>query len=249
MSTLLKTPEAYAFAANVCTAAYPREAVILVTASGLVEVENVADDPYTTFEVDSSAVQRAMLEDGGLLGVIHSHPDGNPYPSEADMRSQVSAGVPYGIFVSTPGGSGDYIEFGGDMPALYERPFRHGVTDCYEFIRAYYRTHFDIELRAFPRGWEWWENGATLYVDYFPRAGFYEVPASNIQPGDLLLIAFRGDTPTHAAVYAGDGMLAHHLAGQKAYDPVRVPLREPASRWMPHVTHVLRHEELKDAND
>lgn len=84
--------------------AYPREACGLLlgreerTAGGrhvvvtaVVASANVADDPTRRFEVDPSIrlrVERNRAAGGdALVGLYHSHPDGEPRPSAQDLAS------------------------------------------------------------------------------------------------------------------------------------------------------------------
>ena len=61
-------------------AAYPNEAVWLLTADGRGKhVNNTAADPATTFAV--SKRQMTAAHKRGLVAVVHSHPDGPDCPS------------------------------------------------------------------------------------------------------------------------------------------------------------------------
>ncbi len=44
--------------------------------------------------------------------------------------------------------------------------------------------------------------------------GFYRVPLTEAQPGDVLLCCFGSSVPNHAAIYCGDGELLHHIPEQ-----------------------------------
>lgn len=242
---MMLTTEQYAQVQREAIEAYPREAVWHLTRIGLRQVDNISDMPEVAFEVRKADTLRSVQE--GLLGVIHSHPDGPECPSEADMKSQASCGVPFGIIVSGHDSAGDYFEWGGnDCADLHERAFRHGVTDCYALVRDYYAAELHITLLDFPRGWEWWLQGENLYLDGVDAAGFVSVPLDDIQPGDMLLATLRGDAPCHAAVYIGNELILHHLTASKPYDPTRRPATEPIHRWQRHISHAFRHKDKID---
>lgn len=223
-------------------AVYPLEAVWhLTTKSGLRLVDNISATPEHAFEVRKADTTRSLKE--GLLAVIHSHPDGPACPSEADMSSQIACGVPFAIIVSGHDSAGDYFEWGGAREDLHDRPFRHGVTDCYALIRDYYSVELGITLPDYAREWEWWQQGGNLYLDGVEAAGFVPVPVDEIQPGDMLLATLRGGVPCHAAVYLGNELILHHLTAIKPYDTTRRPVTEPIHRWRQHISHAFRHKD------
>lgn len=223
---------------------YPDEAVFAIDNYGLAwELKNIAPDPSDTFMV--SAVELSMI--AGVVGIVHSHPDGPAYPSVEDMRSQIASGLEFGIIVCSSEDAGGYFEWGGknNRPPLMDRPFRHGVTDCYAFIRDYYLDAMGIDLADFPRRWEWWDDGESLYLDGFSSAGFVVVDKEDMRQGDMLLIALKGEIPIHAGVCTGDNEFSHHLGGSIGYDPSVIPRVDTISRWQKHITHVMRHKDAK----
>jgi len=136
--------------------------------------------------------------------------------------------------------------FWGDslpIPPYLERPFRHGVLDCYSLIRHWYKLERGILLPDCPRNDGWWKNGLDLYRDNFPRAGFESIDhhTRNFVPmiGDVLLYQIDRDNhripfpPHHAGLYVGLGLVLHHLAGHASN-------RLPVHRWWKNVTHCLR---------
>lgn len=239
---MILTTEQYEQVQCEAVAAYPLEAVWHLTRSGLRLVDNISATPECSFEVKKTDVLQSVRE--GLLAVIHSHPDGPACPSEADMRSQMSCAVPFGIIVSGHDSAGDYFEWGGAVEDLNTRSFRHGVTDCYALVRDYYAAELNIELPEFPRGWEWWQEGGNLYLDGVDAAGFVQVSVDDIQPGDMLLATLRGDVPCHAAVYIGNELMMHHLTATKPFDATRRPITEPIHRWHRHISHAFRHKDM-----
>lgn len=226
--------------------AYPEEAVWLITDEGCRRVPNVAEDALKSFRVAKSDMLSAQSE--GLLAVVHSHPDAPPYPSEEDMRGQVATGVPWGIVPTDAYGTRPLFWWGGDVERspLLDRGFRHGVTDCYALIRDYYAMEHGIALPEFPRSWEWWTDGQDLYGEGFPKAGFRRFDP-NIEPpreGDMWFAQLRSEVPNHGGIYLGDDTILHHLTSRSGYDEACLSRREPIARWLPHITHWLRHEEL-----
>jgi hypothetical protein len=96
---------------------------------------------------------------------------------------------------------------------LENRPFLHGLFDCYTLIRDYYKRNFDLYLPTnIQRNWEWWAQGENLYVDNAKDYSFEEV--SDIQKHDVLIMKIGSSMPNHGAVYLGEGKILHHLAGR-----------------------------------
>jgi len=144
---------------------------------------------------------------GEIVALVHSHPGGLPWLSEADRRLQVQSDLPCWLVCR-----GEIHKF-RCVPHLTGRRFEHGVTDCYTLFRDAYHLA-GIEMPDFHRGDDWWRHGQNLYLDNLEATGLYQVPLSAAQPGDVLLCCFGSSVPNHAAIYCGDGELLHHIPEQ-----------------------------------
>jgi proteasome lid subunit RPN8/RPN11 len=227
-------------------AAYPCEAVGFLLSDGSYRpMENVSDDPEVGARVNSELLAEAMTS-GSLRAFFHSHPNGPDCPSEQDMRSQIELDVPWIICSGNETATLPPFAFGDqltDPSPLVGRPFRHGVTDCYAAIRAWWLAERGVLLPDYPRQWEWWLDGESdLYQRNFADAGFRSIDSSEVQPGDVWLAQVRAPVPNHAGVYLGDGLAFHHPSSQLAFDPARLSKREPVARWQRHITHWLRRD-------
>jgi len=174
--------------------------------------------------------------------VFHSHPGGPFYPSASDMAQQYATAIPWAIACFDNNRS-EVVWFGDGVPTapLIGRGFRHGVTDCYEAIRDFYKRIHSIDLIHIPRDWSWWDN-QCLYEDNFARAGFKSIAPEEMRPGDAFLATIRAKTPNHAGVYIGDGLIYHHTSSRDGYDPYRLSTVEPAARWLPYLHKALRYD-------
>lgn len=223
-------------------AAFPSEAVWLITPGECRLVKNIADDPTKTFRVDRRTMAAAHAR--GLLAVVHSHPNFPACPSAADMQGQAATAVPWGI-VATDGITAQDVAWFGDsveVPPLVGRGFRHGVTDCYALIRDYYRLELGITLPIGARSWEWWLDGEDLYTENFGPAGFHRIEAHEAKPGDVWLAQIRSPVPNHGGILLENGLGLHHPSAREPVDPSRLSIREPLARWQTFITHWLRHE-------
>lgn len=96
---------------------------------------------------------------------------------------------------------------------LENRPFLHGVFDCYTLIRDYYKKEFNVYLPTnIQRNWEWWLQGENLYLDNAKYYDFAEV--TEVQKHDVLVMKVASSVPNHGAIYLGDGKILHHMAGR-----------------------------------
>lgn len=217
---------------------YPEESVGFVINGEYVPQKNISNKPLSSFLVDPRD-----YPEQGLQAVVHSHPEGELIPSEADMRCQITSGVPAGIVCS-------YYEFykqsnilwfgnGVEPPPLLERPFRWGPSgsdgkgDCYALIKDYYLIEKEITIPDYPRAQDFWKQGQSLYMDNFRSAGFEEVQGEP-QQGDVVIMSIRSQVPNHAGIYLGNGLLLHHLMG-------RLSRREPLNMWRKKVNTYLRY--------
>ena len=228
----------------------PQESCGLVIHDEYHACDNIADDPVASFRITPKVVFDAQRA-GTLQAIIHSHPYPHPAaPSHADMIAQLAQAVPFGIVpVAESGEPGEPFFWGADTPrpALLGRPYRHGVTDCYAVCRDYYQQEHDLDLPDYARGWGWWHapDCPDLYAKHFAGAGFESIDPALAALGDGVLIAVghRGII-SHAGVIVEPGVILHHPAGDRPYDPVRLSRRDALARWLPHVRHVVRHRDI-----
>ena len=211
--------------------AWPKEACGIVVDGVYKRARNTARDPEQTFRMPANTF--AMRD---VQAVIHSHcePAHGPWPSAADMRGQLDTAVPWGI-VWTDGQTAREPLWLGEHTLdadLLGRPFRPGVYDCYALVRAWYWRELGVKLPEFPRDADWWHAGGNLLADGFEPAGFRAV--DDIRVGDVLLMQIRSKVPNHCAVALDNGLMLHHLEN-------RLSAREVMGRFLPFVTHRLRH--------
>ena len=238
---------------------YPEESCGLVVAGKYIRCDNIADDPgkhqednpdcscrLCSFEI-SPKVYAAYGDK--IEMVVHSHPDGPLFPSQADMEGQQLTGKPWAIVALDDERVADKPTiFGGPIPPLLGREFMHGVTDCYAVIKDAYALGKDklaeqgindwpfdpIELPEFPRADAWWEGEGDLYEQNFRKAGFEET-LEPPQPGDVFLMSIRSSKLNHGGILVGDGLIVHHL-------PSRMSRREPAGLWGRQAAKWLRYK-------
>jgi proteasome lid subunit RPN8/RPN11 len=242
------TPEVLAAAAAHASAELPNEACGLVRAGRYVPCRNVHPCPGDAFEVDPDEAFAASAA-GDLEGVVHSHPEGPWHPSADDMASQAAMGVPWAILVPGPEGAELACILGGPRPALFDgdehrqRAFLHGVSDCYEIARDWFREIHLFELPDIPREWMWWRNGQNLYLEGLEAAGFRVLSqdtseyAGLARPGDCFLRRVDSPVPNHGGVYLGGGLCLEQM-------PRSLSQRRPIGPALHVITHWLRHEAL-----
>lgn len=227
---------------------FPKESCGVVVDDRYIPCTNVAADPLTEFRIAPDELGRAVA-DGKLVAVIHSHPGGPVFPSEADMRSQMSGDVPWGIIPLDEDRTGELVLWGDTLPIpdIVGREFLHGVRDCYNLIRDCFRLGRDrlaeqgvegwpydpIELEEIPRDDGWWDRGRDLYRTNFERVGFHPVPLNEARAGDVFLLAIRSSQLNHGGVILSNNLILHHL-------PARLSRREPAGLWARRADLILR---------
>lgn len=237
-------------------AEYPREACGVIYRGAYVPLSNVAADPINQFAFsDEDALRYAR--DADTEAYVHSHPAyekegvkrSRLCPSSADMQQQLALAKPWVIVAeNAQAGTWEMFDWGShtlDLPIL-ERPFRHGVEDCYEVIRKWYWQHRGELLLPMPRDLEWWgskdvEPTANLYVDHFAACGatriFPRTPA-DLKPGDVFLFKLGNGVKlyNHGGVFLGNGLVAHH-------PPTKLSSDGPIGPWFNRIDFWLRRGE------
>jgi len=243
---------------------YPNEVCGVVVINGktehYVQCINLSKDPTEEFYMCPDSYIEAE-ELGEVVGIVHSHPDGTTVPSSYDIAvmsrnrevqlivDPESNAIPWHI-VSWP--EGDYRQI---MPTVTEsllnRPFVHGVWDCWSTCEAYYKKYHGLEFPTYVRKDRWWEEKETtsFYEEFYEAAGFYQVDTP--QPADLIIMQIgRTYHPNHAGVYLGEvsefegrhlvgsTLMLHHMYG-KLSDVIVY-----GGQWHQRTSLILRHKEV-----
>lgn len=215
-------------------AEFPMEACGVVVGDAYVPMENVAENPERDFTIAKRAYAKVAKK---AQAILHSHPNGDPWPTRCDMASQIATAKPWGVF-SCNGETCSTIRLWGDgveVAPLVGRDFVHGVSDCYSLVRDYYRTARGLLLPEVPRDAEWWKAGLNLYTDHLEKEGFRAITPAEARPGDGFLCAIRAQTLNHAGVLVENDLILHHLQG-------RLSRREPLGPWRRHIQIWVRHD-------
>lgn len=202
-----------------------------------VKAKNISDNPQNTFVISPESYY--LAEDIGKIEVIvHSHVYSGANPSAADKVSCEESKVPW-LIVSVPERN-DVLFFPSGIILPYEeRPFFHGVIDCYALVRDYYSRELGIELPNYYRKDNWWLKGGNMYLDLADDAGFDIITSGNPEKHDLLVLQIGAEVPSHGAVFLGNNIILHHLAGKKSCKNVY------GGYWEKNTWAYLRHRDLK----
>ncbi len=168
---------------------------------------NISAEPEAYFRIAPEDWLRAEMQ-GEIVALVHSHPGGLPWLSEVDRRLQIKSALPWWLVCR-----GEIHRF-RCVPHLTGRRFAHGVTDCYTLFRDAYHLA-GTEMPDFHREDDWWRNGQNLYLDNMEETGFYRVPLSSAQAGDILLCCFGASVSSFAGDYvtltSDEGKKQEHL--------------------------------------
>ncbi|HGE9273773.1 TPA: C40 family peptidase, partial [Escherichia coli] len=104
---------------------------------------NISAEPEAYFRIAPEDWLRAEMQ-GEIVALVHSHPGGQPWLSEADRRLQIKSALPWWLVCR-----GEIHRF-RCVPHLTGRRFEHGVTDCYTLFRDAYHLA-GIEMPDFHR--------------------------------------------------------------------------------------------------
>lgn len=190
-----------------------------------VEYPNLSRDPKE-FVLDP----KAWIEnDENIVAIFHTHPDGQPFLSSADRKSQLNTGLDWVLYTR-----GERKVF-KPVPKLLGRSFSYGTQDCYSLmIEAYHlagievpnygRVSLEADLQS--------ERILKFIPLHFERVGDLE----DVQVGDVIVTAISGKA-CHMAIYLGEGKVLHHEVN-------KLSLRERLSdSWFRRVHSVWRHPE------
>lgn len=218
---------------------FPRESCGIIVEDDYLPMNNLHPFPEKAFRMDESV----FLQYPKLQSIIHSHPNGPEWPTKTDMACQRETAVPWGILPLDDTRFGEFFWVGNDeIPPLLKRPFRHGVTDCYALMRDWYILHRGIICEDVPRDWEWWNKGDNFYEDHFASLGFVTIDKRDVKEGDVFFACLRSKIVNHAGIYAGRGLIFHHVSSRLGYDPSCLSGEAPLGIWQRFIKKWIRYD-------
>lgn len=178
-------------------------------------VDNVYAGDKTQYFAISIKDSVEANSSGNLYAVVHSHTGTSTAFTQWDVAYQKKQGIPWMLVNISSSPAVYWLRNKKSDNALYGRQYVWHVNDCYSFIKDWYEQEQGILLNDYMRSEDFAERGQDLYLDNFAKEGFSEVPLSSLQYGDLMLFKLKGNNITsHAGVYVGENLIAHHLNGR-----------------------------------
>lgn len=194
---------------------------------------NVADDPYNNFVLDSSQYLK-LKRVVDITAIVHSHPDSSSDASQSDIDNCNAVGIPYHIY-SYPDMELNIITPRHIKKSLSGREYKFGVSDCFEASRDYYSS-VGIELP--PRDIyedDWWLKGLDYFTkEYINSWGFTEV--NTPEKNDLLIFNVGSEVGNHCGVYLGNDVFFHHAVNRLSCKENLYPF------WGKHLVGIYRYE-------
>jgi proteasome lid subunit RPN8/RPN11 len=195
----------------------PKEAcglvVIVKGRERYIPCKNLAPNATDMFILDPEDYAAAE-ELGEITEVFHSHPVTVAAPSEADRIACESSGLPWVICNPVNDTWAELTPCGFKAP-LIGREYTWAVADCWSLIRDWYIEN-NILLPDWPRPADpkEFENN-PIFDECWATAGFSLIDEEEeLKRGDALLMRINSKGLDHCAVYIGDSMILHHLAGR-----------------------------------
>jgi len=225
-----------------CKSVFPEEACGVITVSEgnykFHPCPNVSlEDKTGNFTIHPLDFAKAA-DSGEVVAVVHSHTQHPTVFSNIDRAYQRKQGIPWLLIgLMNENVETVWLEGSKEVLPLYGRNYVWHVTDCYSFVRDWYKSEMGIALPDFQRKENFWKDGQEIYLDNFEQAGFVEVPAHTMQYGDVLLMQLAGNITSHGAIYLGNNVIGHHL-------PKRLSSKDVLGQfYIQRITKVVRHKE------
>tara|TARA_R100000353_G_scaffold123086_1_gene87450 strand:+ start:168 stop:872 length:705 start_codon:yes stop_codon:yes gene_type:complete len=176
--------------------------------------KNLSNENFDYFIMDPE--DYAKCEDQGeVIGLIHSHPHGSPYPSETDKAGCEFSGLEWHIYSLENKNWHSFKPSDWKPETLIGREWAWGLQDCWSLICDYYKEKLNIEIKKWPR-----PKTIKSFAEnpYFEKvlygSGFKKIDFDEIQKNDVLLMKGAYEKLNHVALYIGDQTILHHVIGK-----------------------------------
>lgn len=197
--------------------------------------DNIAEKG-TEFVIDSGQYI-TISQKCDIVGIVHSHPDASPEPSNFDIKYCNALGIPYYIF-SYPEMDMFKLDPIRETKSLFGRDYELGVNDCFSAITDYYKSKdLTILKRPFhlPKD-RWWIDGADYFTENNINTWGFNKVEGPMQEGDLLIFKVMSEVSNHCGVYIGEDLFYHHAIN-------RISCRENLfPQWKKYIIGVYRYD-------
>ena len=217
---------------------YPREGCgVICVKKGKpqwIPCTNVAEDDEE-FIFDSAEYLK-IKRTSDIIGIVHSHPDGEATPSEGDVANCNAVGVPYYIY-SYPQMELYELQPEVNTTELYGREYKFGTVDCFEAMRDYLASVGIHIAPRIPFEDNWWEKDLDYFTDEVVKEwGFYPVDIQDAQANDLITFNVANNKANHCGVYLGNDVFYHHAENRLSCRESLFPF------WGQCIKRVYRYE-------
>jgi len=174
--------------------------------------KNLANDQITYFIIDPD--DWANAEDSGeLVGLIHSHPKGPIFPSEADKLACEYLGLQWHIYSPEIDDWHSFKPSGYKSSKVIGKTWIWGAADCWTIVVDYFNEK-GLKVGDMIRPKDPVEMLTNRkFEKEIPLCNFKEVN-DDIKEDDLLLMSMAKNTGCHVGIYVGDQMVLHHQVGR-----------------------------------
>ena len=194
--------------------------------------DNVAQND-NDFVIDSKQYIR-IGHQADIIGIVHSHCDASPEPSQNDIKYCNTLNIPYYIF-SYPGMEPFYLEPETVEKPLMGRQYKFGVDDCFEAMRDYLATqNIQIPARiAFED--DWWHKNLDYFTDKMIKEYGGIRVEGNMKPNDVIIFTIKAKVGNHCGVYLGNDTFYHHAENRLSCRENLYPY------WKKYISGVYRY--------
>ena len=174
--------------------------------------KNLSKENFDYFILDPE--DYADCEDQGeIIGLVHSHPQGSAYPSETDKAGCEFSGLEWYIYSLEDKSWHSFKPSGWKPNDLIGREWAWGIQDCWSLVTDYYEKKLNINLKKWERPKTIKEFAEQPYFDEGLLSMNFKL-VDDIQENDILLMEGTYNKLNHVAVYIGDQMILHHVIGK-----------------------------------
>tara|TARA_B100001057_G_scaffold442549_1_gene478021 strand:+ start:227 stop:931 length:705 start_codon:yes stop_codon:yes gene_type:complete len=175
--------------------------------------KNISINPKDTFIIDPLEYAE-IFDKASIIGVFHSHPNEQPYPTSADKAICEKYKYKWHIY------SVDFNKWYSFEPSGYKAPlvgreYVFGIHDCWSLIRDHFEN-LNIKLRDWDRPInpkDFCDN--PYFENCFVKTGFRELkPDEGLKENDCILFSLNSTGLNHIGVLLKNQMILHHIEGR-----------------------------------
>jgi proteasome lid subunit RPN8/RPN11 len=175
-----------------------------------------------------------------ILGIYHSHPEGNENPSLHDLNISQELGMPFFIYSILTDNFFLHFPHSFEPDDLLKRPYVKGFYECTCLLKDYFIKELNINITRCH--YNYWlpecDKESNRILENVMHSNFVYKQKNELKKHDIIIFKIKKEGRKHVGVYQGDDYFIHQCGNSISQKTLL------DKRWQKKIKGVYRHPQL-----